>query len=60
MDDEYLQFAMIKAVDVGIFPRFADDETYLKNWEMLEKFLEKIGQAHAKTKEEDQSQSPND
>lgn len=43
MDDEYLQFAMRRAVDIGIFPRFSNDETYLKNWEMLEKLLEETG-----------------
>jgi len=44
---ELLELAMKKAVEVGLIPEYADEETYLRNWEgmrqVLTAVLEKIG-----------------
>lgn len=32
--------AMKKAVEVGLIPKYADEETYLKNWSGMKKVLE--------------------
>lgn len=37
--EKMLTRAMRKAVELGIFPKEADDETYLKNWTAMETIL---------------------
>lgn len=39
LTQEMLNAAMKKAIKVGIFPKYADMETYLKHWEGMEEVL---------------------
>lgn len=38
--NEMLEAAMKKAVELGVFPQFSDQETYLKNWAAMKKVLQ--------------------
>lgn len=38
--DEMLAAAMKKAVEAGLFPKQADQETYLKNWAGMRQALQ--------------------
>jgi hypothetical protein len=40
VDEEMLIRAMRKAVDVGLIPKWADEELYLKNWDGMKKVLQ--------------------
>lgn len=40
--DRQLRVAMKKAVQLGIFPKHTDAETYLKNWAAMEQLLSYI------------------
>jgi hypothetical protein len=37
-----LTIAMKKAVEVGIFPKYADSETYLENWRRMRAVLDAV------------------
>jgi hypothetical protein len=48
---ELLELAMKKAVEVGLIPKFANGDTYLKNWEGMRKVLEEVLQFWVLTNE---------
>jgi len=37
---EMLNAAMKKAVELGIFPKHGDEQTYLRHWESMKQVLE--------------------
>ncbi len=39
---EMLTIAMKKAVELGIFPKYASQEDYVKHWESMKKVLEAV------------------
>lgn len=38
--NEMLEAAMKKAVELGIFPKFSDQDTYLKHWAAMKETLQ--------------------
>jgi hypothetical protein len=40
VDEEMLTRAMNKAVEVGLIPKWADEELYLKNWDGMKNVLQ--------------------